>query len=412
MPRIARTVTRRLRQSPVLSRQRPKLVMPRRNATVAYVIDRFPRETHSFVLHEILALEASGVDMHVFSLGMPDGCHDDTAMALSRLKTPVGYFLADPEASGGAHAGPNMAMRAAQWIARRVAARGIGHLHAHGADVATDVVREAGRLTGRGYSFTAHARDLHDDVAPAVREKVLEAQFAVALSDFDFLRLYGMCGRGSADKLHRIPMSVDADDYEFCGRDHLRNAILTVGPLVEDSGFVDLVEAMRILRDRGVTSRATILGDGPFGPALRARIERLGLTRQVAIVPRASRAEFAALIQTHTVLVQPWIAHHGDRDVLSNLVLDAMAAGLPVLSTDGPSIRELIDDGVNGRIFSACDPLGLAGALETFFGSARLRESMAANARIDVEQVFAARRNAPQLATLFAGAMARQSLNA
>jgi glycosyltransferase involved in cell wall biosynthesis len=334
-------------------------------------------------------------------------------MALSRLKTPVGYFLADTEASAGAPPSSEaMTMKAAHWIARRVTARGIGHLHAHGAESATDVVREASRLTGRGYSFTAHAHDLNDAVAPSVREKVLEAQFAVALSDFDFLRLFGMCGRGSADKLHRIPMSVDTEDYEFGGRDHLRNAILTVGPLVEESGFVDLIEAMRILRDRGIASRATIVGDGPFGPALRGRIERLGLTRQVAIVPRVSRAELAALIQTHTVLVQPWIAHHGNRDVLSNLVLDAMAAGLPVLSTDGPSIRELIDDGVNGRVFSACDPLGLAGALETFFGSSRLRESMAANARMDVEQVFAARRNAPQLATLFAGAMARQSFNA
>ena len=111
-------------------------------------------------------------------------------------------------------------------------------------------------------------------------------------------------------------------------------------------------------------------------------------------------------------MVLPWTADHGDRDVLSNLVLDAMAAGLPVLSTDGPSVRELIDDGLNGRVFNARDPLGLAGALETFFGSPALRESMASNARQTVERVFAARRNVSQLATLFAGAIAGKSFNA
>jgi glycosyltransferase involved in cell wall biosynthesis len=385
----------------------------RSGAAVAYVIDRFPRDSHGFVLHEILALEARGVEVHVFSLGMPDGRLDDTAIALSKLKSPVAYFLADTEASGGGHPeGSGMTMRAAHWIARHVAARRIRHLHAHGAEVATDVVREAGRLTGRGFSFTAHARDLHDGVAPSVREKVLEARFVVALSDFDFSRLFGMCGRGFADKLHRIPMSIYAADYEFPERSHLRNAILSVGPLVEQSGFVDLVDAMRILRSRGVMARATILGDGHFGPVLRARIDRLGLTRQVAIVPSGSRRDLEALIQTHTVMVLPWIGDQGDRDELSNLVLDAMAGGLPVLSTDGPSIREMIDDGVTGRIVSACDPLGLAGALETFFGSSRLRESMASNARVTVEDTFAARRNASQLATLFAGAIAGQPFNA
>ena len=422
MPRIGRTVTRGARRPAAGPRALPLVVQP----SVAYVIDRFPRGSHGFVLHEILALESRGIDVHVFSLGMPDGCHDDTAVALARLKSPVGYFLADTEASSALAgqamfepdyhaphpAGSGMTSRAAHWLARQVTARRIRHLHAHGAEAATDVVREAGRLTGRGYSFTAHARDLHDAVAPSVREKVLEAQFAVALSDFDLRRLLGMCGRGSADKLHRIPMSVDAEDYEFSGREHLRNAILTVGPLVEESGFVDLVEAMQILRFRGLAARATILGDGDFGVALRARIARLGLTRHVAIVPRASRRELAALIQTHTVMVLPWTADYGDRDVLSNLVLDAMAAGLPVLSTDGPSIRELIADGLNGRVFSACDPLGLAGALETFFGSAQLRESIASKARITVERVFAARRNVSQLAMLFAGATAGKSFNA
>ena len=70
-----------------------------------------------------------------------------TAIALARLKSPVVYFLADTEASGGTHpAGNGMTLRAAHWIARHVSACGIGHLHAHGAMIATDVVRELGNV--------------------------------------------------------------------------------------------------------------------------------------------------------------------------------------------------------------------------------------------------------------------------
>jgi glycosyltransferase involved in cell wall biosynthesis len=414
------------RAEPLLAVHSPPVSHDNRRATVAYVIDRFPRGSHSFVLHEILALERRGVDVHVFSLGMPDGRHDDIAAALSRLQSPVGYFLADTEGSGAGSertmfvpdylapdpTGSGMTSRAAHWLARHVNAQRIEHLHAHGAAVATDVVREASRMTGRGYSFTAHARDLHEGDAPSVREKVLEAQFAVALSEFDYGRLFGICGRGAASKLHRIPMSVDPQDYEFAGRGHLRNAILTVGPLVEKSGFVDLIEAMRILRGRGLVARATIVGEGEFEAPLRARIDRHGLTAHVDIVTTASRREIDALIQTHTVMVLPWTTDHGDRDVLSNLVLEGMAAGLPVLSTDGPSIRELIDDGLNGRVFNSRDPLGLAGALETFFASPRLRESMASNARTTVERVFASRQNVAHLANLFSGIVAGKSFSA
>jgi len=382
-------------------------------ASVGYVIDRFPCDYHRFVLSEILALESCGVDVHVFSLAPPDGCLYDTAMALGRLKEPATYFPIDFAVDAiAAESGTGMTFPAAHWIASHVAARGIGHLHAHGATLATDVVREAGRLTGRGYSFTAHARDLDDVNAPSIREKTLEAQFVVALSDFDFHRLFQMCGRGFAEKLHRIPMVVDADGYASVEERDLDNSILTVGALVEPSGFVDLVEAMGILRGRGVPSRATVLGDGEFVPGMLDRLDRLGLIRHIAIVSTASRRNLAASIQSHTGMVLPWSSAHGDRDALANVILEAMAGGLPVLCSDGPTVRELIDDGLTGRVFSAGDPAGLAGALETFFSSARMRESIAARARFTVEELFAAGRNAPQLATLFAGAIAGQPFTA
>jgi glycosyltransferase involved in cell wall biosynthesis len=375
------------------------------------------------VLQEILELESRGVDVHIFSLGMPDGRLDDTAFALARLKGPVSYFLADDtESVNGVAAGASVAsdwvgssstgtmtLRAAHWIAGQIAARRIEHLHAHGAAVATEVVREAGRLTGLGYSFTAHADGLQDGAAPSLREKVLDAQFAVTLSDFDQGRLIRICGRAAAEKVHRIPMGVDPEECWFSeAESHDSDSVLAVGPLVEKSGFTDLIEAIRILRDRGRVARLTILGEGGFEDTLRARIDRCRLAGSVQLIGSVSRRELAMLMRTHTVMVLPWAADDGDRDVLANLVLEAMAGGLLVMSTDVPSIRELIDDGLSGRVLSPCDPLGLAGALETLFDSPELRERMTWRARTKVERMFTARQHASHLASLFAGAVARK----
>jgi colanic acid/amylovoran biosynthesis glycosyltransferase len=397
----------------------------RRVVRVGYVLDRFPRGSHGFVLQEILELESRGVDVHIFSLGMPDGRLDDTAFALARLQGPVCYFLADDtESDDGvpdatkftpdwitSESASAMTSRAARWIASQVAARRIEHLHAHGAAVATAVVREAGRLTGLGYSFTAHADGLHDGAAPSLREKVLDAQFAVTLSDFDQGRLLRICGRSAVDKVHRIPMGVDPDECWFSeAESHDSDCVLAVGPLVEKSGFGDLIEAIRILRDRGRVARLTILGEGPFEEALRDRIAQCRLESSVQLLGSVSHRELAMLMRAHTLMVLPWAADDGDRDVLANLVLEAMAGGLLVLSTDVPSIRELIDDGLSGRVLSPCDPLGLAGALETLFDSPELRERMTWRARTKVERMFTARQHASHLASLFMGAVARKPL--
>jgi glycosyltransferase involved in cell wall biosynthesis len=116
------------------------------------------------------------------------------------------------------------------------------------------------------------------------------------------------------------------------------------------------------------------------------------------------------LMQAHTALVLPWVADDCDREELANVVLEAMAVGLVVLSTDVPGVRELIDDGMSGRVISPRDPLWLAGALETLFDSPELRGRMAARARSRVARMFSANRNVSQLGRLFVRTVARSGL--
>jgi glycosyltransferase involved in cell wall biosynthesis len=378
------------------------------------------------VLEEILELESRGIEVHIFSLGMPDGRIDDTTLALARLRSPVRYLLDDEIGESpsiqnrsrlaadsiGSHPGNGAVSREAHWIASLVLTRRIEHLHAHGATVAADVTREVGRLTGLGYSFTAHADGLYEGAdLPSLREKTLEARFAVALSKVDRGRLLGICGPAAAHKLHRIPMAINPDDWRFAEAEcHDCDSVLAVGPLVRKSGFTDLIEAIGILRDRGRIARLTIVGEGEFEDVIRAEIDRYGLASAVQLIASVSRRELATLMRVHTAMALPWVADDRDRDVLANMVLEAMAVGLPVLSTDLPGIRELIDDGLSGRVISARDPLWLAGALETLFDSPELRERMARRARTKVERLFTATRNVSDLARLFFEAVATRRL--
>jgi colanic acid/amylovoran biosynthesis glycosyltransferase len=127
------------------------------------------------------------------------------------------------------------------------------------------------------------------------------------------------------------------------------------------------------------------------------------------LIGGVSRSELTTLMRVHTAMALPWVADDGDRDRLANIVLEAMAVGLPVLSTDLPGVRELIDDGMNGRMISPHDPLWLAGVLETLFDSPVLRQHMALRARRKVEWQFAATRSVSQLAQLFSEAVARKA---
>jgi glycosyltransferase involved in cell wall biosynthesis len=214
-----------------------------------------------------------------------------------------------------------------------------------------------------------------------------------------------------AGKLYRIPMGINPEECQFADGDaHDSDSVLAVGPLVENSGFTDLIEAFGMLRDRGRMARLTIIGEGPYEATLRSQIDSRRLASRVHLMGGVSRSELATLMRMHTAMAIPWIADDHDRDLLANLVLEAMAIGLPVLSTDLPGIRELIDDGMSGRVIRPRDPRWLAGALETLFDSPEVREGLARQARSTVERRFDASRNVSHLMQLFFEVVARKRL--
>jgi len=304
-----------LRLADSVRRPRPEKKM--RHAPVGYVLNRDAEQLKP-VLDEILELERCGFDVHVFFVD----------------RNLPGY---------------------ARWIAHEVSERGIRHLHAHLATV--DVARHVKRLTHVGYSFTLTGTGRSD--LTLLRDHVREADFVVAASETSRSHLLSVVGPGLAANVFRIYRGVDLDRLPFSpeeGRDP--DAILAAGPLVHASGFDDLIEATALLRERRTTPvRLTIAGAGASAQKLKARIAARQLEDRVELLPvdesSVTRPTLVDLMRVHSVMALPYRRLPSSCDGgVPAVLLEAMAMGLPVVSTAIDGIREVIDDGWSGRLIA------------------------------------------------------------
>jgi colanic acid/amylovoran biosynthesis glycosyltransferase len=175
----------------------------------------------------------------------------------------------------------------------------------------------------------------------------------------------------------------------------------------------DLIEAIAILRNRRSEGiRATIVGEGELEQDVRAQIAALGLGDCVTLLGSDhDGAELLPLMRSHAVMALPYtVLPGGGRDGVPSVLLEAMAVGLPVVSTGVVGISEVLEDGWTGRLVSPHDPKWLAGAVETLLDNVRLRVRIAKDARARVECYFGLSRNVSRLARLFATAAAERNI--
>jgi colanic acid/amylovoran biosynthesis glycosyltransferase len=386
---------------------------------VGYVLKRFPRFSETFILNELLALQAQGAALQVFSLLTPP---DEPRHArLAELLAPVTY-LAKPsgtptavvdEADKALFAGNDarniatLQAKAAE-VARLARAAGITHLHAHfGSDPAT-VALLAARIIGGTFSFTAHARDIyHTYISPSVdaekrRAKLREAAFVVTVSDFNAAHLRNLCPE-AAGRIHRLYNGIDLSlftpaDTGVPGR------IIAVGRLVEKKGFAVLVDACAILRERGLTFDCRIIGDGPLQGALTARIAEHGLAGFVMLEGPMPQEQLADALGTAAIATLPCvITSDGDRDGLPTVLLEAMGKAIPVVTTTVTGGPEIVAQGETGLLCPPNDPAALADALAVLLADHDRARAMGATGRLRAERLFDLQTNAARLAGYFAG---------
>ncbi|MDB9322219.1 glycosyltransferase [Nodularia spumigena CS-591/04] len=403
--------------------------------SVGYVLKRYPRYSETFVVNEILAHEAAGLNIEIFALRPP--CDTHFQNIISQVRAPVtyirkpiqgrvsaslnslaptaaSYFWAElQEASqlipdfwlklSMAQGEPASTVYQAAWLAREAQLKDITHLHAHFGTVATSVARLASHFTGIPYTFTAHAKDIfHESVEfEDMQRKLQDAATVVTVSDYNLNYLQKTYGV-AAKQVKRIYNGLNLRQLQYSSPANRSPLIISVGRLIEKKGLSILIDACAILKQKKLAFQCQIVGTGTSESALRQQIEGLGLQSLVEIVGPRPQNEVFQLMQQASVFAAPYvIGKDGNRDGLPTVLLEAMALGTPCVSTDVTGIPELVRHGETGFIVPQHDAVNLANALGRFLNDSALRVELSIRARELIEAEFDIYLNAAMLRGLF-----------
>ena len=179
--------------------------------------------------------------------------------------------------------------------------------------------------------------------------------------------------------------------------------ILSVGRFVEKKGFPFLIEACRIIHEHGIPFRCRIVGEpDEQTDVVMGLIHRYGLEENIAIEPGVTQDALRTIYQEATVFVLPChVVDNGDRDGIPNVLAEAMASGVPVISTSVSGIPEIIKDRRNGLLVAPRDPLALAKAIEELLVDSDFRNSLAHAGRETMCRIFDSSQTTKQLFNLF-----------
>ena len=238
------------------------------------------------------------------------------------------------------------------------------------------------------FSFTGHAVDLFRDRC-ALKDKVKHADFIIAISKFhkDFYITEG----ASAEKIHIVYCGIDLDEYAYnFSESKAPIRVLSFGRLVEKKGYSILIEACGLLRDLGVDFHCEIAGSGPEYEALKRLTASLNLDKRITITGKAlNQEEIEEWMQTGDIFAQPccWSADN-DVDGIPRSLMEAMAVGLPSISTSVAGIPDLIEHMKTGLLIAEQDADALAKAIKLLIDDASLRKDLSKSGRQIVEQKF------------------------
>jgi colanic acid/amylovoran biosynthesis glycosyltransferase len=352
----------------------------------AYLFERFPSFTQTFCSREVAELRRQGMAPWIFSIRRPPpGPAPDISPALAsqvrylpeeanladefrwlrRCDRLPETLRADEQRLKGTR--DKARMQEAGWLGAQMKAMGIGHVHTHFAGIGARTAYWLHAHFRIGYSFTAHANDLFcppdPELALTLADLVRNARFVVTVSDFSAAQLRARFPEAAA-KIHRVYNGIDPARFAQAQPDRNRPLIVAVGRYIEKKGFGDLITACARLRDQQVDFQCRLVGEGPLEGALAAAIERHGLGEQVALTGPMTIGEVATLLASARVFALPCVAPaDGGMDNLPTVIAEAMATGLPVVSTTLAGVPEMVVPGETGLLVRPGDSEALAAAL-------------------------------------------------
>lgn len=406
---------------------------PARNADerlqLSYIIGTYPVLTETFIDREVETLRDRGVDLEIVSIRRTGGKLSPSQRALSHgvryllpasvprlvlahltaaLRRPRTYFgtlawlLTRPHTAARSRTALHFATGVyAAWVLRD--RRGV-HIHAHFVDRAATVALVAARLLNTTYSVTAHAREIY--VHPVLLpERLDQAAFVVTCTEYNRGHLADLLGPVGGSKIMRLYHGVDLTAYAGADRGAIAGSdpiLLAVARLTEKKGLRYLIEACRLLADRGRAIRCEIVGDGPLRDDLERQVVELGLEDVVVLAGALPFPEVLERYRRAWAVVLPCIvASDGDRDGIPNTIIEAMAGQLPVVSTPISGIPEVVRDGDTGLLVAEADAAAIADAVERLLDDRDLATLLGARGRALVQREFDLGRNVDRLLARF-----------
>jgi len=400
-----------------------------RRPRLAYVVNLFPNLIETMIFREVEELRALGFEIHTFSLREPDSAlvppearrlAGTTSYILpmpfwrlalrqlsAMLRRPIRYWSTLLVVACGTHDGLRSRLRtmahAVQGFAMLpdVEALNVDHLHAHWATGATTCALVLSRFLDRSFSFTAHAYDIWRERL-ALPQKLRNARFVVTCTRHNAEHLAATY-RVERDKIQTVHHGTDVERFAPATREERPvPTVIAVGRLVEQKGLDRLLVACGRLAKQGVAFRCLVVGDGPLRTSLEAVARDVGIADRVEFRGQVFQDELVRLYGVADVFAlfcQP--ASDDDRDGIPNVMIEAMATGLPVVSTRFSGIPELVIDGETGLLADVDDEEGHAAALRRALTDQALRTRLGRAARQKVEREFTVAASVATLARLF-----------
>src|SRR5207249_10661311 len=387
----------------------------------AYLFERFPSFGQTFCYREVAELVRQGVTPPIFSIRKPK---DEPSQDWDQRIVERVHYLPDEEqllreVRGASKKGKLkeevintldewgrrtdfLRLYQAIYIGLHLQETGIRHVHAHFAGMAARTAFWIGKFFPITFSFTAHANDIFtprkfeiglDKLVDAARVVITETNYAEK-----FLR---ECFPDRADGIHRIYNGLDLASFVTAASSAAPPLIVAVGRLIAKKGFADLIRACRLLLERGKSFRCQIIGEGPLEQELGGQIDQLGLQDCVELPGAKPQHEIRKSLAAGNAFVLPSVIDpDGGMDNLPTVIMEAMAAGLPVISTASGGVPEMVIQHDTGLLVPPRAGAALAGAIEHLFDDIGLARRLGEGGFQRAKELFSIENNVRELCAL------------
>jgi len=391
-------------------------------------VSRYPAVSHTFILREVRLLRTRGFDVNVASVNEPD--RDTAQMTLDeRDETERTYYLKRHGLRGALAAHLDALRRPLRYLhglryalslgggdlkrilfglfyftealmlARWMSTRNVDHLHVHFATAAANIALILKHSHGIGLSLTVHGPDeFYDAPGQHLTEKLEAADFVVCISRFARSQVMKLTSAGHWHKFEVCPLGVDPHRYTPVARgaENRPFTLLSVGRLTSAKGQRVLVDAAAQLAAVGKAFRLIIVGTGPDETELHRAVEAGGLSGYVEFTGALNQREVLDWYARADTFVLPSFA-----EGVPVVLMEAMACGIPCVTTRITGIPELIRDGRDGLLVTPSDSQELAAALARLMDDTELRDRLAREGRERVREHYNLARNVDRLGRMF-----------